>query len=87
MSAQDNQCDSMHEGRLLRLESRVDVNTEDINELKNDTNKDRDELKDVLLTLTQLTSTLNTLKWCIVLFVSVFGSINVVLFEEVLKLI
>jgi hypothetical protein len=79
------ECSNEH--RFVKLESQVKNNTSEIDELKSDANHDREELKDILVTLTQLTTTLNTLKWCIVLFVSVFGSINVVLFEEVIKLL
>lgn len=79
------ECNNEH--RFVKLESQVKNNTSEIDELKSDANHDREELKDILVTLTQLTTTLNTLKWCIVLFVSVFGSINVVLFEEVIKLL
>jgi uncharacterized coiled-coil protein SlyX len=80
-----DKCDNEH--RFVKLETRVDSNTTDIEELKLDATRDRDELRDILLTLTQLTTTLNTLKWIIVLFVSIFGGINVFLFQEVVKLI
>lgn len=81
----DDKCNSEH--RFVKLETQVDNNTSDIEELKHDTTRDRDELRDILMTLTQLTTTLNTLKWIIVLFVSIFGGINVFLFQEVVKLI
>ena len=48
---------------------------------------DREELKNVLIALTQLSTTLNTLKWIIVIFISAFGGIVVFLFQELVKLI
>lgn len=80
-----SECSNEH--RFVRLESQVENNTSDIDELKSDASHDREELRDILLTLTQLTTTLNTLKWIIVLFISIFGGINVFLFQEVVKLI
>lgn len=75
------------ETRLVKLETRMDKKESEIEELKKEFRTDREELKDVLLCLTQLTTTLNTLKWIIVLFISAFGAINAFLFQELVKLI
>lgn len=77
----------MNENRIIRLEERVDKKHDEIDFLKKELIQDREELKDVLVTLTQLSTTLNTLKWIIVVFISAFGGIVVFLFQELVKLI
>lgn len=77
----------MNENRIIRLEERVDKKHDEIESLKKELIQDREELKDVLVTLTQLSTTLNTLKWIIVVFISAFGGIVVFLFQELVKLI
>lgn len=77
----------MNENRIIRLEERLDKKHEEIDSLKKELIQDREELKDVLVTLTQLSTTLNTLKWIIVVFISAFGGIVVFLFQELVKLI
>jgi len=77
----------MNENRIIRLEERLDKKHDEIDSLKKELIQDREELKDVLVTLTQLSSTLNTLKWIIVVFISAFGGIVVFLFQELVKLI
>lgn len=77
----------MNENRIIRLEERVDKKHDEIDSLKKELIQDREELKDVLVTLTQLSTTLNTLKWIIVVFISAFGGIVVFLFQELVKLI
>lgn len=77
----------MNENRIIRLEERLDKKYDEIDSLKKELIQDREELKDVLVTLTQLSTTLNTLKWIIVVFISAFGGIVVFLFQELVKLI
>ena len=77
----------MNENRIIRLEERLDKKHDEINSLKKELIQDREELKDVLVILTQLSTTLNTLKWIIVVFISAFGGIVVFLFQELVKLI
>lgn len=77
----------MNENRIIRLEERLDKKHDEIDSLKKELIQDREELKDVLVTLTQLSATLNTLKWIIVVFISAFGGIVVFLFQELVKLI
>lgn len=77
----------MNENRIIRLEERLDKKHDEIDSLKKELIDDREELKEVLITLTQLSTTLNTLKWIIVIFISAFGSIVVFLFQELIKLI
>ena len=77
----------MNENRIIRLEERVDKKHDEIESLKKELIQDREELKDVLVVLTQLSTTLNTLKWIIVVFISAFGGIVVFLFQELVKLI
>lgn len=77
----------MNENRIIRLEERLDKKHNEIDSLKKELIQDREELKDVLVTLTQLSTTLNTLKWIIVVFISAFGGIVVFLFQELVKLI
>lgn len=77
----------MNENRIIRLEERLDKKHDEIDSLKKELIQDREELKDVLVTLTQLSTTLNTLKWIIVVFISTFGGIVVFLFQELVKLI
>lgn len=77
----------MNENRIIRLEERLDEKHDEIDSLKKELIQDREELKDVLVTLTQLSTTLNTLKWIIVVFISAFGGIVVFLFQELVKLI
>ncbi len=77
----------MNENRIIRLEERVDKKHDEIDSLKKELIQDREELKGVLVTLTQLSTTLNTLKWIIVVFISAFGGIVVFLFQELVKLI
>lgn len=77
----------MNENRVIRLEERLDKKNDEIDSLKKELIQDREELKDVLVTLTQLSTTLNTLKWIIVVFISAFGGIVVFLFQELVKLI
>ena len=76
-----------NENRIVKLETRLDRKQDEIQELKNELSSDREELREMLICLTQLNTTLNTLKWIIVLFVSIFGGINVFLFQEFIKLI
>lgn len=76
-----------NENRIVKLETRLDRKQDEIQELKKELSSDREELRDMLICLTQLNTTLNTLKWIIVLFVSIFGGINVFLFQEFIKLI
>lgn len=77
----------MNENRIIRLEERLDKKHDEIESLKKELIHDREELKDVLVVLTQLSTTLNTLKWIIVVFISAFGGILVFLFQELVKLI
>lgn len=77
----------MNENRIIRLEERLDKKHDEIDSLKKELIQDREELKDVLVALTQLSTTLNTLKWIIVVFISAFGGIVVFLFQELVKLI
>lgn len=77
----------MNENRIIRLEERLDKKHDEIDSLKKELIQDREELKDVLVTLTQLSTTLNTLKWIIVVFISAFGGIVVFLFQELVKLV
>ena len=77
----------MNENRIIRLEERLDKKHDEIDSLKKELIQDREELKDVLVTLTQLSTTLNTLKWIIVVFISAFGGSVVFLFQELVKLI
>ena len=77
----------MNENRIIRLEERLDKKHDEIDSLKKELIQDREELKNILVTLTQLSTTLNTLKWIIVVFISAFGGIVVFLFQELVKLI
>lgn len=77
----------MNENRIIRLEERLDKKHAEIDSLKKELIQDREELKNVLVILTQLSTTLNTLKWIIVVFISAFGGIVVFLFQELVKLI
>lgn len=77
----------MNENRIIRLEERLDKKHDEIDSVKKELIQDREELKDVLVILTQLSTTLNTLKWIIVVFISAFGGIVVFLFQELVKLI
>ena len=77
----------MNENRIIRLEERLDKKHDEIESLKKELIQDREELKDVLVILTQLSTTLNTLKWIIFFFFSAFGGIVVFLFQELVKLI
>lgn len=77
----------MNENRIIRLEERLDKKHDEIESLKKELIQDREELKDVLVILTQLSTALNTLKWIIVVFISAFGGIVVFLFQELVKLI
>lgn len=77
----------MNENRIIRLEERLDKKHDEIKSLKKELIQDREELKDVLVVLTKLSTTLNTLKWIIVVFISAFGGIVVFLFQELVKLI
>lgn len=77
----------MNENRIIRLEERMDKKHDEIDSLKKELIQDREELKEILVTLTQLSTTLNTLKWIIVVFISAFGGIVVFLFQELVKLI
>ena len=77
----------MNENRIIRLEERLDTKHDEIDSLKKELIQDREELKNVLVILTQLSTTLNTLKWIIVVFISAFGGIVVFLFQELVKLI
>ena len=71
----------MNENRIIRLEERLDKKHDEIDSLKKELIQDREELKNVLVILTQLSTTLNTLKWIIVVFISAFGGIVVFLFQ------
>ena len=77
----------MNENRIIRLEERLDKKHDEIDSVKKELIQDREELKNVLVILTQLSTTLNTLKWIIVVFISAFGGIAVFLFQELVKLI
>ena len=77
----------MNENRIIRLDERLDKKHDEIDSVKKELIQDREELKDVLVILTQLSTTLNTLKWIIVVFISAFGGIVVFLFQELVKLI
>ena len=77
----------MNENRIIRLEERLDEKHDEIDSVKKELIQDREELKNVLVILTQLSTTLNTLKWIIVVFISAFGGIVVFLFQELVKLI
>ena len=77
----------MNENRIIRLEERLDKKHDEIDSLKKELIQDREELKEILVTLTQLSTTLNTLKWIIVVFISAFGGIVVFLLQELVKLI
>lgn len=77
----------MNENRIIRLEERLDKKHDEIDSLKKELIQDREELKNVLVVLTKLSTALNTLKWIIVVFISAFGGIVVFLFQELVKLI
>ena len=63
----------MNENRIIRLEERLDKKHDEIDSVKKELIQDREELKNVLVILTQLSTT--------------FGGIVVFLFQELVKLI
>ena len=77
----------VNEKRIIRLEEKLDKKHGEIDSIRRELDADREELKNILITLTELSSTLNTLKWIIVVFISAFGGIVVFLFQELVKLI
>lgn len=77
----------VNEKRIIRLEEKLDKKHGEIDSIRKELDADRGELKNILVTLTELSATLNTLKWIIVVFISAFGGIVVFLFQELVKLI
>lgn len=77
----------VNEKRIIRLEEKLDKKHGEIDSIRRELDADREELTNILITLTELSSTLNTLKWIIVVFISAFGGIVVFLFQELVKLI
>lgn len=75
------------EDRIVRLEEKMNKKHDDIESLKTFNTAHSENIQQIMLSVTELTATLNTLKWIITIAIALFGAVFAFLIIELIKII
>lgn len=64
----------IQEARISKIETRLDDKHQDLQEIRDDIQHDQEQIQEILVALTQLTTTLKVLQWIIAFIATIAGS-------------
>lgn len=64
----------IQEARISKIETRLDDKHQDLQEIRDDIQHDQEQIQEILVALTQLTTTLKVLQWVIAFLATIAGS-------------
>ena len=64
----------IQEARISKIETRLDSKHQDLQEIRDDIQHDQEQIQEILVALTQLTTTLKVLQWVIAFLATIAGS-------------
>lgn len=64
----------IQEARISKIETRLDNKHQDLQEIRGDIQHDQEQIQEILVALTQLTTTLKVLQWVIAFLATIAGS-------------
>ena len=64
----------IQEARISKIETRLDNKHQDLQEIRDDIQHDQEQIQEILVALTQLTTTLKALQWIIAFIATIAGS-------------
>lgn len=64
----------IQEARISKIETRLDNKHQDMQEIRDDIQHDQEQIQEILVALTQLTTTLKVLQWVITFLATIAGS-------------
>lgn len=64
----------IQEARISKIEARLDNKHQDLQEIRDDIQHDQEQIQEILVALTQLTTTLKVLQWVIAFLATIAGS-------------
>lgn len=64
----------IQEARISKIETRLDNKHQDLQEIRDDIQHDQEQIQEILVALTQLTTTLKVLQWIIAFIATISGS-------------
>lgn len=64
----------IQEARISKIETRLDNKHQDLQEIRDDIQHDQEQIQEILVALTQLTTTLKVLQWVITFLATIAGS-------------
>lgn len=64
----------IQEARISKIETRLDNKHHDLQEIRDDIQHDQEQIQEILVALTQLTTTLKVLQWVIAFLATIAGS-------------
>ena len=64
----------IQEARISKIETRLDNKHQDLQEIRDDIQPDQEQIQEILVALTQLTTTLKVLQWIIAFIATIAGS-------------
>ena len=64
----------IQEARISKIETRLDNKHQDLQEIRDDIQHDQEQIQEILVALTQLTTTLKVLQWVIAFLSTIAGS-------------
>lgn len=64
----------IQEARISKIETRLDNKHQDLQEIRDDIQQDQEQIQEILVALTQLTTTLKVLQWVIAFLATIAGS-------------
>ena len=64
----------IQEARISKIETRLDNKHQDLQEIRDDIQHDQEQIQEILVALTQLTTILKVLQWVIAFLATIAGS-------------
>lgn len=64
----------IQEARISKIETRLDNKHQDLQEIRDDIKHDQEQIQEIIVALTQLTTTLKVLQWVIAFLATIAGS-------------
>lgn len=64
----------IQEARISKIETRLDNKCQDLQEIRDDIQHDQEQIQEILVALTQLTTTLKVLQWVMAFLATIAGS-------------
>lgn len=71
---EENKSYCIQEARISKIETRLDNKHQDLQEIRDDIQHDQEQIQEILVALTQLTTTLKVLQWVIAFLATIAGS-------------